>query len=107
MNDPDDKTLLEFVSRFAGWENPRFISKGVWEGTPPGGGFSGAHVPDYLNDLNAWHRDVAPRIEADERLADEVQTQLWAMIPYRNKIINADARYRCLALYRALEGKLP
>ena len=47
--DPDDKTLLEFVARFAGVSEQSGFN---WR----------INVPDYLHSVDAWLRDVAPKI---------------------------------------------
>lgn len=88
QTDTDDNTLMEFVAMFAGSSIP---------------------ISDYLGSLDAWHRDIWPIIASDgvlgrnwyPALAGVLNScQLW-------DLANADARSRCLALYRALDGKLP
>jgi hypothetical protein len=67
--------------------------------------------PRYLQDLNAWHSDVWPKVEAcgidfEHHFADALDDYLESLgVPFWT--FNASAKTRCLALYRALEGKLP
>ena len=74
------------------------------------------HMPDYLNSVDAWLSDVWPKVmEIDPRgtfaadwvlKLDRVVDNKKYAPPYA-LAVNATARQRCLALYRALEGKLP
>jgi hypothetical protein len=113
--DPDDKVLLEFVRQFAGWKPGRGSTAGLWE-RPVGAVYcTGESIPDYLHDLNAWHKDVWPKIlEIDPRgtfaadwvlKLDKVIDKTKYAPPYAIAV-NADARARCLALWRALDGQL-
>ena len=105
MTDPTDKELLEFVARFVGWDSIEYTILGK-----PMESTSGRLIPDYLNDLNAWHRDVWPKVLELEN-SDRIQKYWFSDMEYRlpftvdrrfAAIANADARSRCLALYRAL-----
>lgn len=110
MTDPtDDKTLLEWIARFCGWHDLQ---------TQPGVTLFGclhpkhpfpSSVPDYLGSVDAWLRDVWPKIEHKANLKTEWDRLLGAIVlsEFVANRINADARSRCLALWRACEGKLP
>ena len=115
--DPTDKELLEFVARFAGWGNlgthdGMFGRSEFLMGWKEGRKMP---VPDYLNSVDAWLRDVWPKITQDSDLIGgpahrwyrELCTVCGAVECAEPFIANADARSRCLALYRALEGRLP
>lgn len=115
-SEPDDKTLLEFVARFAGWTYVReYTGYGfdelaflvsVWKrGTE-----RTQTLPDYVGDLNVWHCEVWPKIAADHATVlgwYAKMTNDFAPALGEAGILNADARQRCLSLYRALDGKLP
>lgn len=117
MNDPTDKELLEFVARFVGWTEIKWdIACGAW-GMGPDVVRKNKPTPEYLIDLNAWHRDVWPKIAKQTRTIDLA----WAWHKRLAIIVdgmaidseahgpwnaNADARSRCLALWRALDGRL-
>lgn len=109
MTDPTDAELLEFVARFAGWRDfDHGPGKQVWGFTDNTGPSQWLQVPDYLHSVDAWLRDVWPKIEAIPMLDCIWLANLELIIthgPIRH--VNADARFRCLALWRALEGKLP
>lgn len=96
--DPTDKELLEFVARFVGWDSIEYTILGK-----PMESTSGRLIPDYLNSVDAWLRDVWPKVEAQPMLGCLWMAELERIIthgPIRQ--VNADARSRCLALYRAL-----
>lgn len=110
MRDPGDAALLGFAAAFVGWRD--LTSRGgQWEGIRRGYVMDNwIRVPDYVNDLNAWHRDVWPKIARD---GDDLKRYWFIKLglivpgtPYSDKA-NASARERCLALYNALGGKLP
>ena len=122
-SDPDDKTLLEFVARFAGWDDLVWgpasgqlrTRQNVSHSIPD----NDAYVPDYLHSVDAWLRDVWPKVEgmlSIDWLIEMVKLHnpnCRRIRPSREtprfrelRLINADARSRCLALYRALEGRL-
>lgn len=113
MTDPTDKTLLEFVARFAGWFELSWSKGplGEWpEETLVGyyDKYSTSKVPDYLNSVDVWLRDVWPKVFIF-RLCDKWMRAYLNDHPAQGSAadMNADARSRCLALYRALEGRLP
>lgn len=108
MTDPDDRKLLEFVAAFAGWTNLReHPESGHFIGTDPHGFY--ILCTDYTKTLDGWHRDVWPKISADHKtvyvwhgtMVNDYERELG-----QAGIMNATARQRCLALYRALDGKL-
>lgn len=111
-SEPDDKTLLEFVARFVGWTKLQFTESGILL-SDVRSRQDYSIVPDYLSDLNAWHREVWPKVISLGNGIDELwQIELEELLKiahagYQNRASNADARQRCLALYRALDGKLP
>lgn len=104
MKEPDDRELLEFAARFAGWRELKRY------GDRPE--LCGRHddyeeveeIPDYLNSVDAWLRDVWPKVAAMQFLS-EWYSEMNLGTAAAN--CNASARQRCLALYRALDGKLP
>lgn len=103
MNEPDDKTLLEFVRRFAGWTIADSDRAGSMWITPARDSYvAPALVTDYLRSVDAWLSDVVPVLNRTPTLRLR-----WAieMAEFPDEL-NADARSRCLALYRALNGKL-
>ncbi len=114
MTDPDDKTLLEFTARFCGWREVMFYG-----GRPE---LCGRHddyeeveqIPDYLHSVDAWLSDVWPKVK-DSGIMHRVASFVLHKSGYdgRGQLnfvevgLDADARSRCLALYRALDGTLP
>ena len=106
MTDPRDAELEAFITKFVDWKPCEFIKD-----------FTGKTLPQYpprwLVDLNAWHSQVWPKINHQSALrgmwADEMMFMgCWGDDPSRVSVVmNANAKSRCLALYRALEGKLP
>ncbi len=117
MKNPSDEELLRFIATFAGWHR---LHMGKVHGGEDGSeylcGFQteketvfewSQQVPDYLHDLNAWHRDVWPKISTLTvgRWMADLRNILKDGAP--SVLTNADACYRCLALWRALDGKLP
>ncbi len=106
--DPTDAELHEFVAHFVGYKNlwRDKSDQSIWSREPGGS----VPVPDYLHDLNAWHRDVWGKIETTNAwLSAEWSFAMDDIYGDGNhaKKHNADARSRCLALWRALGGKLP
>lgn len=105
MSDPDDKTLLEFVARFAGWTELTSEAGRIY-GVPPSHykGHCFTELPDYLHSVDAFIMDVWPKMTLN------LGAKWIREMSHTHGIAgaaNADARSRCLALYRALEGKLP
>lgn len=112
MSDPGDAALLGFAAAFVGWRD--LTSRGgQWEGIRRGYIMDNwLQVPDYLGDLNAWHRDVWQRVRTIEGGASIEDA--WFNAARENEgpglvssLMNISARSRCLALYIALDGKLP
>ena len=111
--DPTDAELLEFVARFAGWTELT-SEAGIVYGVPPSNykGHCFTMMPGYLNSVDAWLRDVWPKMLFTAALQQKWMDELERLLvntnaTWRCRIANADARSRCLALYRALEGQLP
>lgn len=106
---PTDAELLEFVARFAGLKYVLIEKDGTVTHQLENDSRD-YPVPDYLNSLDAWHRDVWPKIH-DDRYEVDWWAELVELIGNVGgcdwKYANADARSRCLALWRALDGKLP
>ncbi len=109
MTDPTDSELLEFTARFAGFTRigPTPQPDGtLW------GEFEGRWVlvPDYLHSLDRWNSDVWPKVR-NTSIAGQWGFCLDAVLgpqdAFPSDIHNADARSRCLALWRALDGRLP
>lgn len=107
MTDPTDEELLRFIAAFAGWKNLREHESGHLCGEDPAG-FCNVLLPDYTKTLDGFHRDVWPKIDTKQKrclwdieLASIVRSEIIA------DRVNAPARERCLALWRALDGKLP
>ncbi len=103
--DPTDAELHEFVAHFVGYKNlwRDKSDQSIWSREPGGS----VPVPDYLHDLNAWHRDVWPKINT--KLHRDC-CWLYLMRLCNHDVFataNSDARTRCLALWLALGGKLP
>lgn len=109
MHEPTDselwKFVAEFVGRFSGIRETgtglllyNVRSKTDWQ-----------PVPEYLESLDAWHSDVWTKFKANKSSTCVWKTELARIIA--SDIIadrvNASARERCLALWRALDGKLP
>lgn len=124
MNEPTDAQLLEFTARFVGWtslQDEDTAIKSRWDssdaqtcchqlcGRRPEGVHDRDVVPDYLHDLNAWNRDVVPALEKLMKKAREAWYMhlLGLCTDTSWYTANADARSRVLALYRALDGRLP
>ncbi len=112
MTDPDDKTLLEFVARFAGWRNlefhscePAILMMTHFSGIGPED-CNESMVPDYTRTLDGFHRDVWPKIK-DKPIEWDWANRLAKIYSLTVEMVNASARNRCLALWRALAGKLP
>lgn len=105
MTDPTDKELLEFVARFAGWRDLQLRGRSILFGKQDTA--IEYEIPDYLRSVDAWLRDVWPVVHK-HRLADKWHRAFLDLDIGRSSAddVNADARSRCLALYRALEGKL-
>jgi hypothetical protein len=102
MTEPDDRQLLEFIAMFVGWEFHPSTREFGWLGAEE----NCSKIPDYLNDLNAWHGDVWARIDQEH----DLKKKWWGCLHsegYAWDDANATARERCLALWRALNGKLP
>lgn len=101
MNDPSDKELEEFIVAFSGWK-PTGIVRDMNDVAFP------EQPPRYLYDLNAWLRDVVPRLNSlPFYLQSKWDDELCLRTGGGGWKANADARSRCLALWRALGGKLP
>lgn len=107
---PDDKTLFEFVARFAGWMDFDRGPTGTGGPVATRAGMAGRQnaVPNYLRSVDAWLRDVWPKVEA---LGDQLKFAWLHNLPTPTmdwtQMVNADAKSRCVALWRALDGKLP
>ena len=110
MPDPTDEELLEFVAMFVGWTDLQWANRYLRSNAPDAtlGGWrdgKGMKIPDYLNSLDAFARDVWPKIREDQSLRVK---WIWGFDTLDIcDLMNADARSRCLALWRALDGKLP
>jgi hypothetical protein len=107
VTDPTDAELLEWIARFAGWRN---FKQRTIAGSRPIGVFGNEEehrgVPDYLNSVDVFLADVWPKIKGgivEWDWCDELELLHEGTID----LINASARSRCFALYRALDGKLP
>ena len=133
MTDPTDKELLEFVARFAGWteadieawntyqkiadEYARLPRRESFSGLAVGSRLEKAeeklergHMPNYLHSVDAWLRDVWPKVKSEANLPRKWMRQMLHISATQNwdsaDDVNADARSRCLSLWRALEGRL-
>lgn len=103
MPKPTDKELLEFVMKFSGKLRP-FASAIDAQACLETG-----DVPDYLHSVDAFIRDVWPKVKERPTLSRIWLDRFLEYAAERDSAddINADARSRCLALYRALDGTLP
>ena len=108
--DPTDAVLFRFVAEFCGWRNVSWNDKiRFWEGDPIGN--PRTYLPDYLGSVDAWLRDVWPKVVGKKRQTNWFYC-LEFFVPEDVErrfafAANASARARCLALYRALSGVLP
>lgn len=109
MSDPTDAELLEFVARFVGWTDlePREQAHEALFGINPAKGLKDL-VPNYVESVDAWLSDVWPKVaEIGWPLEDRWDDEIKELVGGSTWKANATARQRCLALYRALDGKLP
>lgn len=107
---PTDAELLEFMAEFVGWTelgHPLNKPEMLWGYSPHHDRCHKRAVLDYLSSVDLWLRDVWPKISEDRQL--EARWFAYVLNPFAiiAHAINATARDRCLALYRALDGKLP
>jgi hypothetical protein len=105
MPDPDDKTLSRFIAEFVGWRRFDDAQDPGWN--QPDGMFTYCDPPDYINSVDAWLRDVMPVVKKHYKLDQKLNFVLTEQI--LDGVLwgwECSAKHRCLALYRALEGKL-
>ena len=100
MSEPTDEELLKFVATFVDHPRTRPGYRDVYDND------NTALIPDYLNSVDAFIRDVVPKMNQEQE-DDWVWEFDRIVIGSMGAIINGSARSRCLALYRALDGKLP
>lgn len=108
MTDPTDVELWKFIAEFVGWYDL------FWTGSQFNGRTSEMQgrlfkVPGYLNSVDSFIRDVVPKIEQQKKLTSKWCSRLQDIVGWYAiaPLMNASARQRCLALHRALDGKLP
>ena len=108
-DNPTDAELLRFVAEFVGFRDIEQRKIGdvlSTMGYRSDGPYGYEAAPDYLNDLNAWHRDVVPKMDSCN-LRDDWIIQLDNICDTWFASMNSTSRQRCEALWLALDGKLP
>jgi len=112
---PNRNQLWMFIAKFAGHNHVKFRrhKDGLWAIKILGQGSKGPikdiyQVPNYLESLDAWLRDVWPKIKPNQDLVDSWVYEVYfsPLNPQHDTHLNASAYVRCLALYDALEGVL-
>lgn len=112
MEDPDDTTLSEFMFRFVGWERENPDNPYWWVRENHNTSLREC-IPNYLEDLNVWMKDIWPKI-CTLGIQYDVCHHVLNINGYDGRGtynfvqvgLEASAKDRCLALYRALQGQL-
>jgi hypothetical protein len=127
--DPTDAELIPFIAKFTGWTDKDLKAWDAykkildeWNALPRRESFSGLAVgerleraqekleqgemPDFLHSVDAFLLNVWPR--ASRTCSLRWSEELIKLVGDRgDQLATASARSMCLALWRALDGKLP